>query len=65
MAAPLLAPRRPATKAQAYSKAKALKNAVRQAISYSGNGIIDEITDEIKRISAQIRPTGTAPEEDK
>ena len=63
--APLLGLRRPVIKAHGSSKAKALKNAVRQAIGYSGNGIIDEITDEIKRISAQPRPTGTAPEEDK
>ena len=42
--APLLGYKKPVIKAHGSSNAKAIKNAIRQAIDYINTGIIDEIT---------------------
>lgn len=53
--APLLGLRRPVIKAHGSSNAKAMKNAVRQAISYADGGVIDDVAGEIKRIKERGR----------
>ncbi len=49
--APLLGLRKPVIKAHGSSNAKAIKNAILQAINYSANGVIEKSTQEIKKIS--------------
>ncbi len=55
--APLLGLRKPVIKAHGSSNAKAIKNAILQAINYSANGVIEKSTQEIKKISKIKKPT--------
>lgn len=63
--APLLGLRRPVIKAHGSSNAKAIKNAVRQALSYADGGVIADVTDEIKRIRELDRAGSEVPGEGK
>ena len=48
--APLLGVRKPVIKAHGSSDAKAIKNAIRQAITFTENGVIDTISANLTEI---------------
>ena len=48
--APLLGVRKPVIKAHGSSDAKAIKNAVRQAITFTENGVIEKISADLAEI---------------
>lgn len=62
--APLLGLRKPVIKAHGSSKAKAVKNAIGQAISYSRTGVTSEINDEIRRVTQSRKAVDTEAGED-
>ena len=54
--APLLGLRKPVIKAHGSSNARAIKNAILQAINYSANGVIEKSTQDIKKIAETKKP---------
>ena len=49
---------KPVIKAHGSSDAYAMKNAIRQAVSFANSGIIEDITENIEHMSLPVRPAG-------
>ena len=49
---------KPVIKAHGSSDAYAMKNAIRQAVSFANSGIIEDITENIEHMRLPVRPAG-------